>query len=70
MFKANNHYQLHTARQTELEAEAQDYRISSALTEGNSDALRKQIGATLISFGEKLAQESKKEAQLTFSAQR
>ena len=70
MFRVNDHYQLHTARQKELEAVAQNYRNSSELAKGSSDALRKRIGVTLISFGEKLAQDPKQEAKLAFSAQR
>ena len=63
----NNHYQLHLARQRELESEAQDYRLSSLSSEESAKVLRKHIGATLISLGQKLAQESGKESQLVFS---
>jgi len=65
----NNHYQLHLTRQRELESEAQDYRLSSAVSKENGNALRKRIGATLISLGQKLAQESERDIRLIFSAQ-
>ena len=63
----NNHYQLHLARQRELESEAQDYRLSSAISEENANVFRKRVGTMLISLGQKLAQESGKESQLAFS---
>ena len=63
----NNHYQLHLARQRELESEAQDYRLSSAVSKENGNALRKRVGTMLISLGQKLAQEAGKESQLAFS---
>lgn len=70
MFTTNNHYQLHMARQSELEAEARNQHISSMLMDKkNGDVFRKRIGEALISFGEKLAQEPKREAQLAFSVQ-
>ena len=72
MFSANtnNHYQLHLARQKELEVAAQNYRLSSAISDEKSTALRKRVGTTLISLGQKLAQESEKDIRLAFSAQR
>ena len=72
MFSANtnNHYQLHLAHQKELEVAAQNYRLSSAILEENGTALRKRVGRTLISLGEKLSQQPEKEVQLAFSARR
>ena len=66
----HNHHELHLARQRELEAEAQNYRLASAILEENASALRKRVGAMLISLGQKLAQESEQDILLTFSAQR
>ncbi len=66
----NNHYQLHLARQRELESEAQGYRLSSLSSEEKAKGFRKHVGATLISLGQKLAQESDQDMRLAFSAQR
>ena len=69
MFSTNTHYQLHAARQSELEADAQRYRIASKVAKENGDILRKRIGAALITLGQKLVQESEQDIQLAFSAQ-
>ena len=70
MFTENNHYQLHTARQNELEAMAAEYRLRSSAKKAEHNALRKRVGTTLISLGEKIAQQPKQEAKLAFSARR
>ena len=70
MFTENNHYQLHVARQRELEAEAEEYRLRSSAKKASRNALRKRVGIKLISLGEKIAQQPKKEAKLAFSARR
>ncbi|MCP4139836.1 MAG: hypothetical protein GY755_06015 [Chloroflexi bacterium] len=68
MFTENNHYQLHTARQNELEATAEEYRLRSSVKKAGRNALRKRVGTKLISLGEKIAQQPKQEAKLAFSA--
>ena len=60
MFTMNNHYQLHAARQAELEAIAEDYRLLSVVEKANRDALRKRTGLKLISLGQKLTQQTDK----------
>ena len=70
MFNTNNHYQLHTARQAELEAEAEEYRLRSSVKKADRNAFRKRVGTKLISLGQKLAQQQEPEAQLVFSARR
>ena len=70
MFNTNNHYQLHTARQAELEAEAEEYRLRSSVKKADRNAFRKHVGAKLISLGERIAQQPKQEANLAFSARR
>ena len=64
----SNHYELHLARQRELEAAAQDYRLSAMVgkKKKNSTA-RKYVGGKLISLGQKLAQGHIQDAQLSFS---
>ena len=69
MFSTNTHYQMHTARQMELEADAKKYRVASKVAGESRDALRKRIGVTLITLGQKLAQETEKDIRLAFSAQ-
>ena len=66
MFSTNTHYQLHIARQKELEAEAQKYRLCAKIAGENNKGLRKRIGTSLIVLGKKLAQEP--DIQLTFSS--
>ena len=70
LVRQHNYYHLYLDRQRELKAEAQNYRLSSMISEENDKALRKRIGAILISFGQKLAQESERDIRLAFSAQR
>ncbi len=72
---ANNHYQLQLHHQNELEASARNGRIISIISretfmvsKESREPLRKRIGTMLISFGQKLAQEPKKKANLAFSA--
>ena len=68
MFTENNHYQLHNARQAELEATAAEYRLRSSVQKAGPNALRKRVGTKLISLGEKIAQQPKQETKLAFSA--
>lgn len=60
MFASSPHYHeaLHNARQQELEAQAQSYRLAASVSPKKtwSPALRQGIGQQLISLGEKLAQ--------------
>ena len=65
----NNHYQLHLARQRELELNARMHRLSSAVAKENENTLRKRIGTTLILLGKKLSQEPEKDIQMPFVAQ-
>ena len=71
MFPENrdNHYQLHLARQRELELNARMHRLSSAVTKKNGNALRKRIGMMLISLGRKLSQEAEQDIQMAFASQ-
>ncbi len=70
MFPTNmtNHFALHAARQSELEAAAQDYRLVASVKQEKTviAATRKHVGAMLISLGQKLTQDSEQEAQLAF----
>ena len=65
----NNHYQLHLARQKELEFNARMHRLSSVVATEKGITLRKRIGTTLILLGKKLSQEPEQDARMTFAAQ-
>ena len=72
MFPTNmtNHLALHNARQRELEAAAQGYRLAASVKQEKAviGATRKHVGTMLISLGQKLAQQSGQDVQLVFSA--
>ena len=71
MFPTNmtTHYDLHLVRQRELEAVAENYRLSTMIQRDNKlIAARKRVGLMLISLGQKLAQQPGKDIQLAFSA--
>lgn len=66
----NNHYKYHLARQRDLEAAAQEYRISTMVgKKKKNNVVRKYIGALLIKLGQKLAQQPGQDAQLAYSTQ-
>jgi len=64
----NNHYENHLARQRDLEAAAQEYRLSAMVGKMKKvNLVRRYLGAILISLGQKLAQQPEQDAQLVFS---
>ena len=69
MFTTNNHYQLHTARQSVLEKNAEKIRLIASLQKDDgASALRKRVGVSLIAVGQRLAEQPERELQLTFSS--
>jgi len=65
----NNHYEFYLARQRDLEAVAQEYRLSTLVEKKKKKfVVRKYIGEILISLGQKLAQQPRQDAQLAFSS--
>ena len=65
----NTHQVLHDARQRELEAAAQKYRLVKALAQiGDVSPLRQQIGSMLIELGRKVSREPKQDVRLVLWA--
>lgn len=63
-----NHQALHDARQRELEADAQVYRLLKATRQaGEISPVRHRIGILLIQLGTKIAQMPQQDVRLVFS---
>ncbi len=69
MFTTNNHYELHIARQAELEKNAKNNSLLVSLQKNDGvSALRKRVGSSLISVGQRLAEQPERELQVVFSS--